>query len=32
MIKVSNLTFVRVESEGTFDNDELARVSLLGCL
>ena len=25
-------TFVRVESEGMLDKDELARVSLLGCL
>lgn len=25
-------TFVRVESEGTLDNEELARVSLLECL
>lgn len=26
------LTFVLVESEGTLDSDELALVSLLGCL
>lgn len=30
--RVRLVTFVLVESEGTFDSDELALVSLLGCL
>lgn len=32
VLKKVKFTFVRFESEGTFDKDELARVSLLGCL